>query len=144
MQTPLSNVGDVLELKANSSVIHTVAPDALVFDTVCTMNEQKIGSVVVTEDGHVVGIFTERDVLVRIVAEDLDPHDTRVDQVMTTDPICVTRTMLANDVMADATAKRCRHFPVVEDDHMLGSISIGDLMNLAAWPTRRAMSRFFQ
>lgn len=132
MQNPLNNVGDVLELKANNSVIRIVAPDAMVFDTVRMMNQHKIGSVVVAENGHVVGIFTERDVLVRIVAADLDPHATRVADVMTKDPICVTRSMLAKDVMADAMEKRCRHFPVVEDDHMLGLISIGDLMHLAS------------
>ena len=55
MQNPLNNVSDVLELKANNSVIRFVAPDALVFDTVCMMNQHKTGSVVVAENGHVGG-----------------------------------------------------------------------------------------
>jgi len=132
MQNPLNNVSNVLELKASKSVIHTVAPDVLVFDTVCMMNQHKIGAVVVVENGRVVGIFTERDVMVRIVAADLDPHVTHVAQVMTKDPICVTQSMLAKDVMANAMEKRCRHFPVVEDDRLIGLISIGDLMLLAS------------
>jgi signal-transduction protein with cAMP-binding, CBS, and nucleotidyltransferase domain len=132
MQNPLNNVGDVLELKANNSVIRTVAPDILVFDTVRMMNQHKIGSVVVIENGRVVGIFTERDVLMRIVAADRNPHSTRVDQVMTGDPICVTRSMLAKDVMANAMQKRCRHFPMIEDGQLIGLISIGDLMHLAS------------
>ena len=129
MQNPLNNVGDVLERKTNSSVIRTVAPDTLVFDTVRVMNQHKIGSVVVEDKEHVLGIFTERDVLMRIVAADLDPHSTRVAEVMTKDPICVTRSMLAKDVMANAIHKRCRHFPVVEDGRLIGLISMGDLMN---------------
>ena len=132
MQNPLNDVGDVLELKANNSVIQTVAPETLVFDTVRMMNQHKIGSVVIAENEHVLGIFTERDVLVRIVAADLDPHSTRVDQVMTKDPMCVTRSMLAKDVMAKAINKRCRHFPVVEGDRLIGLISIGDLMHLVS------------
>jgi CBS domain-containing protein len=78
MQNPLNKVGDVLELKKNNSVIRTVAPETLVFDAVRMMNQHKVGSVVVAENEHVLGIFTERDVLVRIVAADLDPHTTVV------------------------------------------------------------------
>jgi len=130
MQNPLKDVGDVLELKANNSVIQTVAPETLVFDTVRMMNQYETGSVVIAENERVLGIFTERDVLVRIVAADLDAHSTRVDQVMTKDPMCVTRSMPAKDVMAKAISKRCRHFPVVEGDRLIGLISIGDLMHL--------------
>lgn len=132
MQNPLNNVDDVLELKAKNSIIRTVAPDAIVFDAVRMMNQHKVGSVVVAEHGHVVGIFTERDMLVRVVAADLDPHTTQVVQVITLRPLCVTRSTLAKDVMADAIKKRCRHFPVVEDGQLIGLISIGDLVHLAS------------
>jgi CBS domain-containing protein len=81
------------------------------------------------EDGNVIGIFTERDVLVRVVGGDLDSHATSVDQVMTPGPHCVTRSMLAKDVMAIATNKRFRHFPVVENEELVGLISIGDLVH---------------
>lgn len=96
------------------------------------MNQHKIGAVVVAENELVPGIFRERDVLVRIVVADLDPHTTRVTEVMTKDPICVPRSILAKDVMAKAVHKRCRHFPVVEGDRLIGLISIGDLMHLVS------------
>lgn len=132
MQNPLSKVSDVLDLKPKQSAIHTVAPSDIVFDAVREMNQHQVGAVVVVENERVVGIFTERDVLVRIVAADLDPHATLVSQVMTQDPICITRSKLANDVMTIAREKRCRHFPVVEDDRLIGLISIGDLIHLAS------------
>lgn len=132
MQNPLSKVSDVLDLKPKKSTIHSVSPSDIVFDTVREMNQHKVGAVVVVENERVVGIFTERDVLVRIVAADLDPHATLVSQVMTPDPICVTRSELANDVMIVAREKRCRHFPIVEDDRLMGLISIGDLIHLAS------------
>ena len=132
MENPLNNISDVLDLKADSSKVLTVEPGASVFDTVCMMNQHRVGSVVVVENDQVVGIFTERDVLVRIVAEDRDPHNTLVVQVMSRDPYCINRSMLAKDVMADAIKKRYRHFPVVEHKQLIGLVSIGDLMHLAS------------
>jgi CBS domain-containing protein len=132
MQNPLSNVSDVLDLKPKKSVLHTASPSDVVFDAVREMNQHQVGAVVVVENERVVGIFTERDVLVRIVAADLDPHATLVSQVMTPDPICVTRSKPASAVMTIAREKRCRHFPVVEDDRLMGLISIGDLIHLAS------------
>lgn len=96
------------------------------------MSEHEVGSVVVVKDGRVAGILTERDILVRIVAVELDPHTTLVAEAMTRDPICVTRATPANEAMSTATNKRCRRFPVVEAGKLLGLISIGDLMVLAS------------
>ena len=132
MQNPLSRVSDVLDLKAKKTAIHTVTPDATVADTVRTMNQHQVGAVVVVENERVVGIFTERDVLVRIVSAGLVPHETLVARVMTRDPICVTRSQSASDVMKIASEKCCRHFPVVEDDRLIGVISIRDLVKLAS------------
>ncbi len=138
MQNPLSSISDVLDVKGKNSATHKVPPDTTVFDAVGMMNQHKIGSLVVERDGRVVGIFTERDVLVRLVGADLDPHTTPVAEVMTRDPLCISKSMLATDVMAVATNKRCRHFPVVEDDQLIGLVSIGDLVHLE---TRDQQSR---
>lgn len=138
MQNPISKISEVLELKGKNSATYTVSPDTLVFDAVGLMNKHKIGSLVVQEDDRVVGIFTERDVLVRLVGADQDPHTTPVADVMTRDPLCIKQSMLASDVMALATDKRCRHFPIVEDDQLIGMLSIGDLVR---WETRDQESR---
>lgn len=129
MDNPMSRIKDVCELKGKNSATHTTSPDTLVFDAVGLMNQHGIGSLVVEEDGHVVGIFTERDVLVRVVGTDKDPHTTPVRDVMTPDPLCIKQSMSTKDVLAIATEKRCRHFPVVENDRLIGLISIGDLVH---------------
>ena len=106
-------------------------PDDAVFDAVQLMNRHHVGAAVVLDQGRVTGILTERDILMRIVATGRSPHYTAVNEVMTRDPLCVDKSMLAQDVMALATDRRCRHFPVVEDGQLIGLISIGDLVNLA-------------
>lgn len=83
MNNPLLRASDVLDLKVKKSATLTIAPDASVFDAVQLMNEHKVGSVVVVKEGRVAGILTERDILVRIVAVELDPHTTLVAEAMT-------------------------------------------------------------
>ncbi len=129
MQNPLSKVKDVLEQKANSATTHTVSPEDTVFDAVGVMNQHRVGAAVVLEEERVVGIFTERDVLTRVVGADLDSHTTPVARVMTPDPICVSGSSSVTDLMTVATEKRCRHFPVVENERLVGLVSIGDLVH---------------
>jgi CBS domain-containing protein len=113
--------------------VETVARDATVCEAVQRMNERRIGSVLVGdsyrpgEPYRAVGIFTERDVLVRVVACGLDPKTTRVAQVMTPDPITIAIDATVADAMQLVTEKRCRHLPVIDDVGLCGLISIGDL-----------------
>jgi CBS domain-containing protein len=111
--------------------IHTIVPDTAVVDAVREMNHANIGALVVLEADRVVGIFTERDVLVRVVAADRDPLTTVVRDVMTRDPICVTPTMSVREAMVLVTEKRFRHLPVVENGRLCGIISSGDLTRWA-------------
>ncbi len=108
--------------------IHTVAKDLSVRDAAQVMNQHKIGAVVVVDGDRVEGIFTERDVLHRVVAEARDPGTTRVADVMTTDVVCCkpeTKVVEARSVFKN---RRIRHLPVVDDQRgLVGIISIGDL-----------------
>lgn len=115
----------VLVHKGNT--VHSVAPTATVLDAVRTMNEAKIGAVMVCESSEMLGIFTERDVLCRVVDSDRDPASTRVVEVMTSDVITVPSTINVEDAMAVITEKRCRHLPVVDGEDLKGLVSIGDL-----------------
>jgi len=107
--------------------IHTVTPDSSVVDAVRDMNHARIGALIVLERDRVVGIFTERDVLVRVVAADRDPVTTVVRDVMTRDPVSVTPEMPVRDAMVLVTEKRFRHLPVVRDGRLCGIVSSGDL-----------------
>jgi CBS domain-containing protein len=107
--------------------VQTVAPLDTVADAVRVMNQKKIGSVLVVEGGRLVGIFTERDVLSRVVAAGVDPGTTRVLAVMSSRLETIAPDMTLGEVMGLFTHKRCRHLPGVANGELLGLISIGDV-----------------
>jgi CBS domain-containing protein len=91
------------------------------------MNRHRIGAVVVVDDGKLMGIFTERDVLKRVVGEGLDPRRALISEVMTKDIITVAPSATVEQAMEHFTDRRCRHLPVVEDGRLVGVVSIGDV-----------------
>jgi CBS domain-containing protein len=115
----------LLEDKATELV--TAEPRALVVDAVQLMNARRIGSVLVMEGDSLRGIFTERDVLTRVVAPVRDPAHTRVEEVMTRDPTTVTPETKVGAVMQLMTERRFRHVPVVQGGRVIAMLSIGDL-----------------
>jgi CBS domain-containing protein len=114
-------------LKDEIGTIHSVEADALVVECVRKMTDKKIGALMVMDGGKLVGIFTERDALSRVLAAGRDPRDTRVVEVMTTDPCCVSPEMTVGDAMELVTKKRFRHLPIVEDGKVQALISSRDL-----------------
>lgn len=122
MKTP---VGMLLDRKG--STVYSVAPSASVADAVHVMNQYKVGSLIVMEDERVVGMFTERDVLTRIVAAGRNPQSTRVHEVMTGKVVTITPETTVEQVMDIFATKRCRHLPVIAETQLLGLISIGDV-----------------
>jgi CBS domain-containing protein len=98
-------------------------------DAATLMNEHKVGALVVIDDGRgVVGMFTERDVLRRVVGEQRDPTATHVEDVMTTEVACATPDTSIEEARGAMKNRRIRHLPLVDDDGRLtGLISIGDL-----------------
>jgi CBS domain-containing protein len=118
-------VRDVLRGKGED--VYSVGPLATVIDAVNVMNDHHVGSVLVVEAGYPVGIFSERDVLVRVVAATRDPRQTLVRDVMTTQLHTATPDDSLLDVMRLMTERRCRHVPVMEGDSLVGLVSIGDL-----------------
>lgn len=120
---------------------HTVyasTPTATVFAAIEAMNEWRIGALVVIEAGTPIGILTERDILVRLLAAELDPKLTPVAAVMTRNPITVHSDTRVAEAMQIMTTHRCRHLPVCDDDKLQGLISIGDLTN---WVVRDQQRR---
>jgi CBS domain-containing protein len=92
------------------------------------MNEHKIGALVVMDGGQVVGMFTERDVLRRIVGDGRNPAATKVGQVMTSNVICCDVNDDLDDVATLMRTRRIRHVPVCNGDgKLMGMVSIGDL-----------------
>lgn len=100
---------------------------ATVAESVGLMNREKIGSVMVIKNGQYVGIFTERDVLNRVISAKLNPEKTRVEKVMTSDFVSVQENSTLRETMHIMTNKRVRHLPVFEEEKLVGMISIGDV-----------------
>jgi CBS domain-containing protein len=122
----MATVREILARKG--AHVSTISPDATVLEGARLMNEHRIGSLVVIEDGQVVGMFTERDVLRRVVGEQRDPAQTRVDEVMTTEVVCCTPETTIAEARGAMKNRRVRHLPLVDDERRLqGLISIGDL-----------------
>jgi CBS domain-containing protein len=119
VETILSRKGrDVMSMVSAESVLNAAR----------LMNERAIGSVVVTEGGKMVGIFTERDVLRRVVAEHRDPAKTLLRDVMTSPVMhCRPKTPL-EECGALMSEKRVRHIPVMEEGGLVGMITSGDIL----------------
>jgi CBS domain-containing protein len=107
--------------------VHTTSPDATVAEAVEAMNQARIGSLIVLEGERPIGIFTERDVLVRVVAEGRESRATRIAEVMTREPVVISPDTTIEEAMVIVTEKRCRHLPVLDGDRLVGMVSIGDL-----------------
>jgi CBS domain-containing protein len=123
----MPTVHDVL--MAKGSTVHTIRGDVSVLEATQLMNRHQIGALVVTDgDDHVMGMFTERDVLRRIVAEQRNPAGTPVSAVMTRRVVCCHADDDLNRARAIMAERRVRHLPVTDsDERLLGLISIGDL-----------------
>jgi CBS domain-containing protein len=122
----MPTVADVLAVKGEQ--VHSVSPQTTVLDTIRKMNQHKIGAVLVMNGQSVAGIFTERDVLRRVLGEERNPREVTVGEVMTEDVICVEPETDLDDVASIMKQKKIRHIPVCSDGGLLhGMVSIGDL-----------------
>ncbi len=115
-------------LGGETRLLVTASPDDTVLEATQRMNDQHVGSVLVMEGIRLVGIFTERDVLRRVVGAGLAPERTRVADVMTTDVVCCRPTAGIDDVAELMRSRRIRHVPVVDAEGLVvGLVSIGDV-----------------
>jgi len=108
--------------------IVSVAPDASVFDAIKMMAEKAVGSLVVMEDDELRGIITERDYARKVIVKGRSSETTTVAEIMTVDVLTASSSESVNDCMEVMTEKKIRHLPVVEDNRVIGMISIGDLV----------------
>ncbi|MBK9120960.1 MAG: CBS domain-containing protein [Phycisphaerales bacterium] len=120
---------DLLGAKVRGGVL-TTTPEATVQDACRLMRQERVGCLVVTTGKAVAGIFTERDVINRVVAEARDPAATIVGDVMTREVIVVKPDRSIEEIEAIMKQQRIRHLPVVGERELAGLLSIGDV---AAW-----------
>ena len=120
-ETPLNRIFE------EGKAIHSVGPDTPVTECVRLMTASKIGALIVLDGERLIGIFTERDALNKVLAGGLDPGNTKVSEVMTKDPHCIRSTTTVGDAMKLITKRRFRHLPIVDDGKVLAVVSSGDL-----------------
>ena len=115
-------------LQGKTRGLCTIRPDARVFDALKLMAEKDIGALLVVENDKLVGIISERDYARKMILHGKSSHDTPVKEIMTERVICVQPNNTVEECMALMTDKRFRHLPVIENDKLLGVLSIGDLV----------------
>ena len=115
-------------IAAKGRVVHTVSDEVPVLEAISKMVAEDIGSVVVIRDGSPCGILTERDYLRRVALEGRSAESILVRDVMSTDLITVSPDTDVKVCMALMTTKRMRHLPVLEEESLVGMISIGDIV----------------
>lgn len=119
-------------LEQKDGAVFTIPSTVTVAEAVHEMNAHKVGSVLIMNGLRLAGIFTERDVLRRVVGADLDPKFTPVTKVMTSEVLTIEPTATVQQVMDIFTERRCRHLPVMSGGKLLGLISIGDVSRWVA------------
>ncbi|RKG33951.1 CBS domain-containing protein [Acinetobacter tianfuensis] len=126
----MTTVAQVLQDKV-SQTVYTIHPEATVLEAISLMADKGIGAIVVVHEGIVAGILSERDYTRKIALMQRKSFDTTVSEIMTAKVLTVTRSATVEDCLELMTDKHLRHLPVVENDQLLGLISIGDLVKAA-------------
>jgi CBS domain-containing protein len=122
----MSRVAEILRGKGEE--VLKIDASATVFDAIKKIVDANVGSILVTEGEEIVGIMTERDYLRKIAIHGRTSHDTLVGEIMSSPLVYVTPETTVEESMAIMTDRRIRHLPVVENDGVVGIISIGDLV----------------
>ena len=130
-QRTKSHLRHILEAKAHREPI-SISRNATILDAVDRMCEARVGALLVIDQSRPVGIVSERDLMTRVLLKRRDPATMRVEEVMTADVVAVSCDASPEEVMAIMTERRCRHLPVIEDDDIIGIVSIGDVVRWAS------------
>lgn len=126
----MPTVKDLLDKKGR--VIHSISPDATVYEALQKMAEAGVGALLVMDEANsVVGILSERDYARKIILSDRTSRQTKVSEIMSREVIYVDISRTTDECLALMTMQRIRHLPVYDQDHLEGIISIGDVVKAA-------------
>jgi CBS domain-containing protein len=109
--------------------IWSVGPDETVLDGIRQMAERGVGALMVMSGDELLGIFSERDYARKVILEGKSSRETRVRDIMSAPAITITPRAMSDEGLALMTRKKIRHLPVVENDRVIGLVSIGDLVD---------------
>jgi CBS domain-containing protein len=114
-----------------STTVHVVTPEMTVLEAVDRMCAAHVGALLVVRGDTLVGVFSERDLMTRVVLDQRDPASTYIGEVMTPGVLSVSLGTAPHDAMSLMTSGRVRHLPVTEGARLVGIVSIGDLVRWA-------------
>jgi CBS domain-containing protein len=109
--------------------VWSISPEATVFEAIQMMSDKNIGALLVTRQGKLIGIISERDYTRKIALKGKSSKQTAVKEILSGHVVTVTPTHTVEDCMRLMTEHRIRHLPVLDGDNIFGLISIGDLVN---------------
>lgn len=136
----MTYVSQVLQEKRNAA-IYQISPEATVLEAITLMADKSIGALVVTHEGHVVGIFSERDYTRKVALMERTSTDTLVSEIMTPRVITVTSHNTVKECLELMTERHLRHLPVVDHNQLIGMISIGDLVKAVMDDQRKLINQ---
>ena len=115
-------------LKAKGHDVYSISPNAKVFDALELMADKGVGALVVLKERRIVGVISERDYARKVILMGKFSKDTPVQDIMTSEIICISPDQVPEGCLALMTDKHVRHMPVLENDQLVGIVSIGDLV----------------
>ncbi len=122
----MKSVKDILEIKGRN--VWSIAPEVSVYDAMKLMADKGVGALMVMEGAKVVGVISERDYARKVILEGRSSRTTQVREIMKTHVLYARPDQNIEECMAVMTEKRVRHLPVMEEEQLVGVISIGDLV----------------
>ena len=122
----MTSVEKLLKIKGNET--WSIAPQATVYEALQKMSDKDAGAMLVIDDGNLVGIFTERDYARKLILKGRFSRDTAVSELMTQEVLYVEPQNSIEDCMVLMTNKRVRHLPVLDDEQLIGIVTIGDVV----------------
>ena len=108
--------------------VYSIQANQTVYEAIAEMDQRNVGGLIVKDDEKIVGIITERDYTRKVILKGRSSKETPVEAIMSRDLVTVTPEHQIQQAMALMTEKRCRHLPVFKGEHLVGMLSIGDLV----------------
>ena len=122
----MKTVGQLLHDKGHS--VWSISPDASVYDAIVMMAEKEVGALMVMADSKLVGVISERDYARKVILKGRSSRETKISEIMTSRVVYTGPEKTIEECMALMTDKRIRHLPIMQDEQLLGVVSIGDLV----------------